>query len=250
MTTPIAQFKFNEASSGTTPTTVADSVGTNSLALTYGTGGTWTTITAGKAFQPGTGGVAKDTTPDSAFSTVFSGGKKATFEAQLDLGSSQAGWNNGGCGTFNTGGSDGILLQFAPDTTAYWIVNTSAGEVFGSLGVNTGAHVVHVAIDTTLASGRIKVYLDGTIIATDDSLAQNVTLAAINSIFAGGLPGFEGGFNVAGVKFGWMAFFDVQLGATEIASRATALSANNDAAPGVVFDAAIPRAAISRTFLD
>ncbi len=85
MATPLLLYKADEASSGTTPTTVGDSSAGTALPLTItcGTGAAWKSIGAGKGLgwaTSGNTGAVSGPLNGTKVETALAGATKATWE--------------------------------------------------------------------------------------------------------------------------------------------------------------------------
>ena len=255
---PIARYWVNEAASGQSPTTIADSEASPvNLSITYVSDTpAYTSIAAGRGLDFPTGNV--DTA--GAFSGTLSGGNKifdaldgatqATMEVVVEITTAML---NGDIadpinifGVYDFDGSDDPLGMF-------WWGNKLVVDYDGpsgytaeeyneaTSGLSAGVHVFHYVLDTPNATqaSRQRLYMDGNLLTpsaastpTQDSTID-IPTATSHIVSLGGWQDYVdvgGGFAAA---IYYAALYDVALTDTQIDSQATALAASNDP-PGSV----------------
>ena len=248
MATTIARYLFNEASTGTTPTTVADSSGNgNNLSITYNGSASWTSVGAGNGLDftaaPITTNSAKaeisNISANGSIGSSLDGATQCSFILVVDV---DAGSASGSrifqLGT-DTGNGELALVEGEFDLFVRIDGNTAA--TFPQLS-GLGLQVVTCVIDTTEAvqADRVKVWynnVEQTAIVADTAL--NATIDANNSSFdfvLGNRPSANRNFDG---KMYYFELFSDKLTAQEISDSATALAADNDSA-GVVADVTAP----------
>lgn len=163
MATPLVIYLFNEAASGTTPTSVLDSsTGTAlNLAITYGTS-SWATIGAGRGLN--FGGTC------GAISAALNGTKVATALAGITGVSCEAVVNTASYTGFNTifgfqdaGGTNDIFVLLTGSSGADQVGVAGAGGTAAWFDVTPGLHHLLAVQDTSqaVAADRLKLYVDG-----------------------------------------------------------------------------------------
>lgn len=245
MATPLFLYKFNEAASGTTPTTLVDSAASPlNAALTYSTGSAWTTNAGGDALTPGSsaGGVGAAgflVTGVSKLRTALNGAKQISYEAQEFVTSLTTG-NDGVsllyCDTNGTVDVFGLDRIGPTSLNGYAIATNTAADGDNETKIanaQTGYCVVQAIIDTSLASNRRKLFINGFLVGQDsNNVTQNTTF-----VFAGGagterlfgaLPVPSGSYNQ-----GFAAIYASALTASNCLSNALRLFANNDSDPNL-----------------
>lgn len=226
----IAAYKFDEASSGTTPTTAADSVASPvNLAVTYAGAGAWTSVTAGKGLNCVGGTKAVATAFGTKLATAISGSLTWAIEMVCSFPLADSGEVLGVWGSNPTY----PLLHFqGNDQVAYY---SSGNEIieWTQTGL-TGPHAVTHVWDSAqvTANNRFRVYIDGVQVPDNVSgfmtLNKTVSLASGDKLSVGQV---EAGCP-SGSAIYWLAVANHAPATVEVLSRATALLANNDADPG------------------
>lgn len=248
MATTIARYLFNEASTGTTPTTVADSSGNgNNLTITYNSNANWTSVGAGNGLDftaaPITTNSAKaeisDISANGTIGSSLDGVTQCSFIAVIDVDAGSA----SGARIFQLGTDtgNGELALVEGEFDLFVRIDGNTAATFPQLS-GLGLQVVACVIDTTEAvqADRVKVWYDNvqqTAIVTDTAL--NATIDANNSSFdfvLGNRPSANRNFDG---KMYYFELFSDKLTAQEISDSATALAADNDS-PGVVADVTAP----------
>ncbi len=238
--TPLLLYLFDEASSGTTPTDVHDtSAGTAvDLAISYDDGA-WTSIAAGDGLYYGVTQFTQSlssTLSGTKVATALTGSKQATMEIVF----------SGSSGVTPSSGND----VFGIYSEAFELKTQASGGLYGIWGggvlggtlgvINSGAdmfssgtvYVLHLVVDTTQAvqDDRCKAYINGSPVScTGGSVDQDTTIDETS-------PGLStnivvAGLGVEGINVYYAALFSTTLSAGDCSTRATALLANNDAAP-------------------
>lgn len=241
----IARYLLGEAASGTTPTSVADSVGSANLAITYNSNGNWTSIAAGNGFDFTAAALSASGAILRSSAGVFSaldGATEGSFTLLVDFDSVGA----GGCRGFHFGSASGAgyfhLTFNDPYSCAFgWADEDAAGSpqyntasYSSATLTSSGVKVFHVVVDTTqaVADDRVKIYMDGSLLTfIDTNIEQNTAIPAISASHYFTLG--NGGSNSAGFD-GRIFFFEVgtgQLTGTQISDSVTALLADNDTDP-------------------
>ncbi len=194
----LSLWKFNEASSGTAPTTVADSDASPlNLTITYG-GGNWTTISGyGSAFAiPNTAGNGARATQavSSKYTSVFDGTLK-TASAVVAINHNAGGTQNYGRFGLDSAGPNCFVWELSP--ASQWGLSAdlsgSGSQDWALLNApSSGYHVYIPVIDTpnATASQRARVYLDGFLAAdatsgTGGTVTQNSVLVAATQVDCG-----------------------------------------------------------------
>lgn len=242
MATPLLEYLLNEAASGTTPTTIANSgsAPSSALTLTYGAGNAWTSNNGGRALQVSSTGVsAVNTSVDSAVNTGLSSSKTASLIWQHSIGTLQTSGNQGIFGVFkvspevDTIGADfGVVAsagyRFFTQTVADGFQEPAAVELTATLG----DHVIAFVLDTA-ATNRRTIYRDGfAVVANNTGITSNTTL----DTGGGPLEVYlinDGGGGSGASTFGYAALHSVALTASEVLRQTLRLFASNDASPTV-----------------
>ena len=244
--TPLLLYKFNEASSGTTPTSILDSsAGTAAPAtLGYGTAGHWTSVTAGKGrLYDGTGGDATARV-DSGGSitkvqTGLAGSLTATWEIVLDETLSVASYDYYAALVQASSGAEFFTIV-ANQAQGGLIATFNDGAAVVKFAISNGVHAVDVVADTSLVTptDRIKIYVDGSLqtVSVTNQIGQNTAIdAGLNWSSGSGTQVQFGEFSVSGnhclgVNY-FAALYVAALDASTVSAHSTALLANNDADP-------------------
>lgn len=243
MTTPLVLYLLNEAASGTSPLSVADSAATPlNMDIVYSVNGAaWTTNSAGRCFGTEKGAsLTKDAT-STKLSATLGGTSKVTLIAQITRGA--------GAGTSNFGPLIALIDSDGADVVSFYasgnniqvytkLNGDSAAAATYALGINITCTVAAV-IDTTqaTAANRIKLYVDVSTAVADGSsgttITQNSTLTfgSGTKINSGSYWVDANTFYNADTKLGNVSIVADALSGAEIAAIATALNANNDANP-------------------
>ena len=248
MATSIARYLLDEASTGTTPTTVVDGTGNgNGLTITYSGDATWTSVGAGNGLDytatPITTNSAKaeltDVANNGTIGSSLASVTECSFLAVVDV---DAGSSSGArifqIGT-STGNGELALVEDAFETVVR--IGGSTAATFAPLA-GLGVTVVACVIDTTeaLAADRVKVWYDGVAKTPNTSpVSLNATIDANNSSFSmclGNRPSANRNFDG---KFYYFELFSDKLTSGEVTDSNTNLSADNDAA-ALVADVTAP----------
>jgi hypothetical protein len=186
--TPLGSYCFNEAGSGTGPTTVLDGQANPvNLSVSYGTGMAWFTHAGGHlglnaATDPHTG-IATGVANGTKYSTNLDGATQATFTAVADWLPAVDTQRIGGF--FRLGTNPSAYLMVNTDGSVFVRVMTGAGEtsVNWSTPYEDGVRRVFHAVfdsDHATASSRIRLYVNGV-----DQGAGTVTNGAWPTLGAG-----------------------------------------------------------------
>ena len=244
--TPLGRYCFNEAGSGTVPTTVLDDQASPiNLSITYGTGNAWFTHASGHrglnaASDPHVG-IATGVANGTKYSTNLEGVTQATFALVADWlpaadtqrigGFFRSG--DSGNGYFMVDGSGRLMARFRAQGVAQITVQwpTSWED-----GVRRVFHVVYDS-DHTTASSRIRLYMNGV-----DQGAGTLTQGAWPTL------GLGLDFSAADLDLSFLnepdlgkplhgtvyhyAVYDSELTDPEISTDATALLADDDCGGG------------------
>jgi len=211
----LALWLFDEGSG----TTVADSE-SSPVNLTV-SGATWATNAAGAGLS------FVNDSGDQAANTAISGTK-------LEFGSGITQFTVEITATFDFfGGTRGLFRMLGTGALHIQRRGTLDGNLRGVAFAITSApsddvqHTVHFVFDTAngTAANRFRAYVDGTLVATTNSL-NGETLQSVTQV----LMGFTGDGSFPG-QIWQAAFADHVVDATEAASRAAALASDNDADP-------------------
>lgn len=257
--TAIARYFLNEASSGTTPTTIADSVGSNPLTINYKTNkAAWVSVTAGKGLDfTTTGGTVGSALARCAATTgnlgsAFSGKKEASAIVVFRADAVPAEGvlfnlvdDRGYDGSFGVRleelafGQLGFRVTFASDDVNgdvqfyrhNWFAATQTAYTTSAICV------LHIVVDTTQATdvNRVKVWMNGVQLSGADEPgvplnATITTLTANDWLYVGNGPEGPDGMNIDGAIF-YLEVGTGQLTAPQIASTYAALIAANDVSP-------------------
>lgn len=233
---------YDEASSGTTPTTVADSLASPvDLTITYGAGGAWTSIAAGNGLSEGAAAAthAQSATGQNATKLACLGTTTWTIEIVISLPFSGTDRVFFSCNDADTNAATVTLASFwqTGNKLTIYLDQISFAGTFDVSGLSSGAHVVHVVYDSTQATAadRLKLYIDGTVrtltveggsLPTQNSSQSMFSGSRISagSYAAGAFPYLDGEIYEAAIA-------DHAADATECSDRSTALLSNNDADP-------------------
>lgn len=239
----IARWLFNEASSGTTPTTVADDTGNgNSLAIDYSSGdAVWASIAAGNGLNflaaPNTANSAVLSIPNITttgnIASSLSGATEFcyTIVADFTTPSSGAGW------LFRLGPAENVSevtylvvgTDRHPEIRLY--TTTGAQSAFFSTAIGSGVRVITVRVDTSQAtqSNRVKITDNGVLLTPDyTEIGLNSALASLSglTLAVGNRPVGDG--NIQGSIY-YAELFTGYLTDQQITDQSSALLANNDA---------------------
>lgn len=241
----IARYLFDEAASGTTPTTVADSSGNgNNLAITYDTDLAWGTIAGGNALI--FGGTADTDANDekvqltlggSALGTALSGATTfgLIFHGEISGGFSGYGGTKALTITdTTTTGRAGFfsLVPVAGSGLRIYFNEVITGGAYMTFPDPTalGVNLIVVNVDTTQATAadRIKVYYDGALQAGSGSIPQNYALPTFTTDHALVIGNDHYGDRNMSGSVAYVEFSDAPYIADDIATIQTALTADND----------------------
>ncbi len=239
----LSLWKFNEASSGTTPTSVVDSDASPvNLAITYAGAAAWTSVSGyGNALRyPAAQTATRSSNTSisgSKYTTAFDGTRKTCTVAcavQINSGFSGTNYGTTGVGWQYAGGSDGTLLQAGFKTlaqTQFGVTATLDGTggdyvILPALPA-VGWHVFQGVIDTpnATANSRARMYVDG-FLAADAStsgggaIAQNAVLPLAAAIESGAFSWDPATYFLEGVDQGGAAIYDSAFTARDALSQA------------------------------
>lgn len=246
----IARWLFNEAASGTTPTTVADSTGNgNTLTIDYSSGdASWTSIASGKGWDV-TAAAATAAGPTCSIANITTTGNigsslnnanQLSLIMVVDIAAVAASGNVGlfFIKSYSTGGG---FFNLSVDNNRHLYVRW--GDEYLGFGtayftdqtLTAGLHVIVLRVDTTQADqyARTKIRVDSTdhtIHVGGTDIAQNSTLNALNS-YGCHLNIFNRDnldYNPQG-KVYYVELFTGYLTDTQVSNAVTALTSNNDA---------------------
>lgn len=242
--TPLALYLFNEASSGTAPTSIADTSAGTAVNLTPHYTGTaaWSSITAGNGLTYGTDENSGCSTAAGAnkIQAALSGSTTMTWEFVMDyIGASHnalicdvndlTSAQVAGIYTGNNGGGNGTQWEMWSDFS-----DPNPNFIFS---VPTGVTVVHLIFDSAnaTAADRGRLYYNGVrqtpTGGTTTTIPQNRTLVCNSSSVI--LLAHSGDtFSPRGTYY-YMALYSAALSGADITANSTALLANNDANPNV-----------------
>ncbi len=250
----IARYLLDEASSGTSPTTVADDTGNdNGLTIDYSSGdAAWNSESGGNGLDF----TAAIETTDSAIAEladiVNNGNLGSSFDGATELSmivrvtidnSSGDGSRIFGIGT--SSGNGDIAIVGGGTTLNVRFDSEDDGVEVTYTGVPSGITTIAVVIDSTdgTAADRIRTHLDGSatpLTAASGVLTQNVAMDDINntsrSAYIGNRPSQNR--NIDG-KVWYAEIGTGQLTTTEIADAHTALSSDHDSDWAAAASAAI-----------
>lgn len=245
MVTSIARWLLDEASSGTGPSTVADSEGSNDLTIDYSSGdAAWSSIGAGNGldFTATAGGVdtavaeLADIAGNGEIGSSLDGATTISLLAVVDV-------DNGASvvsrmfyvGTSSGDGDFSLLHDDSNLVVRFDNDGDFQTEVLYPSIAGSGVTVVAVVVDTTETTDtdRIKVWYDGSLQTRVDGggwPAEDESLDLVNasdrSACIGNRP--SGDRNIDG-KIYYVELFTGALTGTEISDSNTALGSNNDA---------------------
>ena len=239
----IARWLMNEASSGTSPTTVSDDVDGNTLAIDYSSGDAeWTSIGAGRGIDFTAAPCTSDTAIASLTNIVANGNlgtnldsvSEASFILVVDIDAGAA--NGSRLFHIGTSSGNGDLAVIVTDTVlkVRWDREVQdGGDGDASYSIPSGVTIIACIIDTTqtTAADRVKLYYNNSLqTPIASTLLQNNTLAAINDtdrfVSIGNRP--SGTRNIDG-KIYYMELFTGQLTAQQVTDSYDALVLDNDA---------------------
>lgn len=242
--TPLLLYKMDQASSGTTPTTVTDtSTGTAvNPTINYGSTGAWTSITAGKGQNfDSTSGDKTGSLSGTKVATALAGATHASIEVVADTTA------NPGFGEmlgFESNAFDEILtLSTGNASFGTKVVNLNLNNtVIVAVPATLGLHHFLAVVDTTQATAALRaiIYVDGTAPTPSTTAypAQNATIDAgftnyANDRIAIGCLTNAGTQEFIGPIY-FAALYATTLTSTDATAHSTALLSNNDADPNVV----------------
>ena len=179
----LARYFVDEAASGTTPTQLEDASGVGTavpLPITYGTNLSYAEVGGNRGLNSAntTGAGRAEVTVGTTKLANLNGITAAVFEYVVD----GQGFNtsNSRVGVINNAAGSNPQLGLAASAAAEWKVFVNQSQV-GIYNIGTGRCVVHVVIDTTLATAadRVKVFKDGVLLAATSYVAptQNATFS-------------------------------------------------------------------------
>jgi hypothetical protein len=231
----VAQYFLNDGSSGTSPTSIADSgpATTVGLTMTFGGSAAWTSLGTGKGLifdATGSSQAASAVLNGSKYQTAFSGATAMVVEFVSDV------------------SSIGCIASLADSTNAnqaFACVVNSAGAWLDCFIINgwyrfpytTGRHVWHLVIDSTAAAGsRATLYKDGSSVAVNTIFTEITASAALDStisnwthnvMYIGGEAGSVGAAYLTGNVY----YVALYTSLSTIAANAANLATNDDADP-------------------
>lgn len=238
----LAQYLFDEAASGTTPSTVVDSVGSADLSITYNSNGAWTSIAAGNGFDFTAAALSATGAIIRSAGGVLSGLQSQT-EASVTLVIDFDSIGAGGCRGFHFGSTAGagyFHLTFNDQYSCVfgWADEDDAGNpqyntaAYSDVNLTaSGVKIFHVVVDTTqaVADDRVKIYMDGSLLTfLDTNIEQNTAIPTISSshyLTVGNDGNNSNGFD------GRIYYFELgsgQLTGSQISNSITALLSDND----------------------
>lgn len=241
MATPVALYKFDEASSGTTPTTIADSAAgaANPITISAYATATWVAGAAGKALKSEDG--LQATVAPSTVLQNLAGTKTASMVLAAEYYTNYHNSNGGGGIGLCTASSDDDFFDIQFDSAGSVIIpniKVSGGTYFAPTvawptGLVGALAIVAVVLDTNLASQRAKTYLNGFVAGTDDTGAQNSTLtwgSGTKQLYVGDFPsGASTKLDDTGV--GHLSIYATALTGADCLAHALRLYADNDSDP-------------------
>jgi hypothetical protein len=227
----LAQWRFTEASSGTAPATIGDSVPTAlNATITYGSGTGWTSIPAGN-------GLISSTNQTRARSATFNtsgklytglhGGTAVTIELVVRFTSFPSGAIQNimeiGDAILRVNSFEGAISARTFTTAGNSDVNVNSASV----SLNT-VYVLH----STWDGATSKIYLNGSDVSFGgSSVGGTINLSSTTDRLVAFMCRADGGGVAAGVEFFYAAVYSHVLDATARSANVTALLANNDADP-------------------
>ena len=231
----VSQWPFDEASSGTSPTTAGDSEASPvDLAITFAGAGAWTTDSGN--------GIAVDSSATYAQTATLLGTKLDFLEGattfSIEIVASLASDLNDL--VFTLSGSSEILSiakhWISSSHVAIYFAPNSGEFVWDTSGLGSGPHHFLLVYDSTEATDtdRLRLYVDGTLRTltinggTLPSSNQAIDLASDTRVTFGAFT--DGTFNWPAQIY-WGAIADHAVDSTEASARSTALLADNDADP-------------------
>lgn len=240
--TPLLLYKMDQASSGTTPTTITDtSTGTAlNLTHTYG-GGSWTSIASGDGLTyTATAGSVSSALNGTKVATALAGSHKATIEVVADT-TSFTGFNQ--LMGFSATGAQGIFVVVTAGAAVNQVGIGGAAGTAAWFDVTPGLHRFLAVQDTdqATAANRLLLYVDGSLAPVDNTpfAASYPTLSAAidvgftnyanNQITIGCLTSAAVESFVGPIYYG--ALYAAALTSGDATSHNTALASNNDADP-------------------
>jgi len=238
--TPLLLYLFNEASSGTTPTTIHDtSVGpVGDLTITYGLAAAWTSVTAGDGLNYAfTGTSVSAALTSTKVQTALQGATKVYFETVVDAAGQASAYGN--YFTIEDNSGDTVIGMIINHAQGGVILNWSNGAGIAKAVLPTsGVFHLRCEIDNTQAVGtdRAKFWINGPPVASG-SVTWVATPALNLAIDTDGTTAVN--WTQAKVKISGDVSGDVSSGITYFAAiytaspgdNSTALLANNDANP-------------------
>ncbi len=239
--TPVLLYLADEASSGTTPTTIGDtSAGTPlNLTITYGTGAAWKSIGAGKGIgwaTSGNTGAVSGPLNGTKVEAALAGATKATWEIVIDPGSDAA---NEVLAYFGGSGAYPGLFVVQRISTGEIIVYVNNAQV-AYYTISSGVSVITVAVDTdqAVAADRITLSQDGSPVTPflTNYPAQHQAIDALQTDYSQNVIAL-GCYSdptiqpATGSSLYFAKLYASALTSAEVAANATALAANNDADP-------------------
>lgn len=237
----VCRYLFDEASSGTTPTQVADDTGNgNNLVITYSGDSNWTSIAAGNGMEftnaagQANGGKCARVLSAGNLDTSFVGATKLQAIVQVEVDDT----HSFGCRVLDLGTGAGNpdfgMYQITTTFNVVWAYESGTGGVakFPSL-VGQGPTVVAVQVDTTqaVANDRVKVWYDGVAqtptVATTVPQNETITLTTGTKYISIGSR-YDDTRSLNG-KVYYAEIDTVLLSEAQLQSASADIAANNDA---------------------
>ena len=240
--TLLGEWLFNEAASGTAPTSILDySAGTAvNLTPTYTSTAAWSAIGAGRGLGLGTLGTAGALSAALGTNKIQSGingGKLLTWEVVINYAGfpgGQGGSTICDIGDAASGAQMGVYSSSDDTKWEIWISNNGTVMNGTITKPSAGTHVFHLVVDTNQATfaGRLVAYVDGSAVTVTSTggLAQNTTLSVVSTskVCVGFAVTSDFGSN--GTVY-YLAVWNEALSAATVAQRALTLKGNNDLDP-------------------
>jgi len=229
----ITQHLFNEASSGTTPTTVHDTASGTAFNLTaaLASGAMWSTTTGGDAINfagSNTDVATNSSVAGTKIQTALAGANTATFELVVDTASTTDDTIMFLADTV----SGGSIFFFALNTTGT-MVYVFAGDGAYNCAFTSSRHVWTAVYQSGASAGsRILLYKDGSAVTCSVVVEVTSNVGIDTAVTWANVRYDVGGAFTTDAVNGKVAYEAIYSGIlSTISSNATALLANNDADP-------------------
>lgn len=238
MATSVARYLLDNASSGTTPTTIADETGNgNALSIVYNGSGSWTSTGAGNGFDftdaPITASSSilelTDILNNGNIGSSFINANRISFLIVPDVDSGSA--SGARIMQLGTDTGNGIVGLVASDLETKVRLNDVDVAGFPPLDGN-GVRVIYCQVDTTQAAAadRVRLWDNGSEqTASSVTVAQNETFSLNNASYNLTLGNRGSGNRNFDGRIYYFELFSDLLTTQEIADSNTNLAANNDA---------------------